>query len=217
MTTQKHRENPLFLRDGFPSDERSDIPIIHDSESITAERLRSITWIPCSSARKNDSRSCDRIGVHHFVGDEHIPNIHENPERTLEKYSQYSILITPDNSTYREMPRPIQICAVFRSRWVGAFWQSHGLTAIPSVTWSGPESFTFCFDGLEPFSVVAVSTVGCKRGHEAETFFMRGYNVLLERIHPRLVLCVGTPFIGMAPATTSLIVYPYEYPRKKRD
>ena len=40
MTTQKHRENPLFLRDGFPSDERSDIPIIHDSESITAERLR---------------------------------------------------------------------------------------------------------------------------------------------------------------------------------
>lgn len=143
MTTQKHRENPLFLRDGFPSDERSDIPIIHDSESITAERLRSITWIPCSSARKNDSRSCDRIGVHHFVGDEHIPNIYENPERTLEKYSQYSILITPDNSTYREMPRPIQICAVFRSRWVGAFWQSHGLTAIPSVTWSGPESFTF--------------------------------------------------------------------------
>ena len=82
---------------------------------------------------------------------------------------------------------------------------------------SGSLMVTFCFDGLEPSSVVAVSTVGCKRGHEAETFFMRGYNVLLERIHPRLVLCVGTPFIGMAPATTSLIVYPYEYPRKKRD
>ncbi len=36
----------------------------------------------------------------------------------------------------------------------------HGVTVIPTVSWSTPDSYPFAFAGIATGSVVAVSTVG---------------------------------------------------------
>ena len=93
-----------------------------------------------------------------------------------------------------EMPEWVQISNVGLSRYIGAYWQSRGLTVIPTVSWSTAQSYKYCFCGIEKHSVVAVSTLGCKRN---KLNFMRGYNKMLKIIEPDTIICYGKPFSEM--------------------
>lgn len=214
MTTKAYRNAELFLRNRYLTEGPWDIPIVHDPVTVTPEILRRTRWLPCSSTRRNETQQRKRRGVHHFVGDEHIPDIYRFPEKTFAKYAQYAILLTPDNSTYREMPHYLQLQSVWRSRWVGAYWQSRGLTVIPTATWSDASSYSFCFCGLEKGTVVAISTIGCKTQFEGRTHFMHGFAAMIEQIHPRLIFCLGVPFIEMYDFCTPIVAEKYDYPRK---
>ena len=120
--------------------------------------------------------------------------IYRNPERSLRKLSQYAFLLTPDYSTYADMNPWRQIESVAHSRWCGAYWQSKGLTVIPTISWSTPGSYSYCFDGIPDGAVVAVGMIGCKRN---KIGFMRGYNTMIEKISPKAIICFGTPFPEM--------------------
>lgn len=107
------------------------------------------------------------------------------------------------------MAKSIQIMNVYKNRWLGAYWQSKGLTVIPTVSWSLAQSFEFCFDGIEKGSIVAVSTVGCLK---SRLNFLRGYNELLNRIEPEKVICYGKIFKEM---DGNIISVPYNRNRKE--
>lgn len=117
-----------------------------------------------------------------------------NPEPRIEKLSQYKGVLSPSFSTYYTMPSAMQIFNTFRSRWCGAYLQSKGLKVIPTVSWGKPESYWYCFDGIEKGSVVAVSTLGVKKEKD---FFLMGYNEMLRRIEPKIVICYCSPFSEM--------------------
>ena len=89
---------------------------------------------------------------------------------------------------------PIKIYNTFRSRWCGAYLQSNGVKVIPTLAWGGPETFWFCFDGVEKKSVVAVSTLGVR---SEKDLFIQGYNEMLRRINPEKIICYGKPFDEM--------------------
>jgi hypothetical protein len=87
-----------------------------------------------------------------------------------------------------------QLESVAHSRWVGAYWQDQGQVVVPTISWSTPESFEFCFDGIEEGAIVAIGMIGCKR---SKGEFMLGYNEMLSRINPEAIICFGTPFPEM--------------------
>ena len=87
-----------------------------------------------------------------------------------------------------------QLENVAKNRWVGAYWQSKGLSVIPTISWGLAQSFDFCFDGVENNGIVAIGMIGCKKDRLR---FMRGYNALLERVNPKQIICFGTPFPEM--------------------
>lgn len=128
------------------------------------------------------------------MDDYRFNGIYDCPERTLPRYSQYAFLLSPDYSTYSDMSLWRQLENVAKNRWVGAYWQSKGLTVIPTVSWGLAQSFDFCFDGIERNSTVAIGMIGCKR---SKLRFMRGYNAMLEKIEPSKIICFGTPFPEM--------------------
>ena len=84
-----------------------------------------------------------------------------------------------------------------------------GLTVIPTVSWSTPRSFEFCFDGIEKGSIVAVGTLGCKKSKRS---FMCGYNEMLERIEPSKIIVFDKPFDEM---TGDIIYVDYLSSRKE--
>ena len=190
MTGKTMSDNPLFMRNSFATTGKWGIPLVKKQELTT----ENIMLVACSDTRANDNEANKKKGVHFFVDDYRFSGIYDNPERTLERYSQYAFLLTPDFSTYSDMDLWRQLESVAKNRWVGAYWQSKGRIVIPTVSWSTPRSFEFCFDGVEQHATVAVSTLGCKK---AKIDFMRGYEVMLEKLRPEAIICFGDPFSEM--------------------
>lgn len=190
MTGKTMRENPLFMRNNFPSVGKWGIPLVKKQELNT----NGIQLVACSDTRANDNELNKKCGVHFFVDDYRFEGIYNTPDRTLARYSQYAFLLTPDFSTYADMDLWRQLESVAKNRWVGAYWQSIGLTVVPTVSWGLAQSFDFCFEGVEQNATVAIGMIGCKR---SKLHFMRGYNAMLEKIEPSKIICFGTPFSEM--------------------
>ena len=189
MISLNIRKDPLFLRNSNEATGRWNFPIVHKQSLPEGE----IQLIACSDTRNNDSLNREK-GVHFFVDDYRFEGIYRNPEKSRAKLSQYRFLLTPDYSLYADMPMWRQIESVGKNRWCGAWWQNHGMTVIPTVSWSNYPSYAFCFDGIEERSCVAVGMIGCKRNRSA---FMHGYDAMFERIKPEAIICFGVPFNEM--------------------
>lgn len=190
MTSKKMRKDPLFMRNSFVSDGKWGLPLVKKQELNT----KNIKLIACSDTKANEREENKKIGVHFFVDDYRFKGIYDNPKRTLNKYSQYRFLLTPDFSTYSDMNLWRQLESVAKNRWIGAYWQSKGLTVVPTISWGLSSTYEFCFDGVEKGSVVAIGMIGCKH---TKLQFMRGYNAMLEKIQPSKIICFGTPFDEM--------------------
>lgn len=185
--------DPLKATELQPSDNGWGIP------SIKPE-LESPDWLaPYDDWRtaKNKGKPLTKqgtSGVHFFIDDYRFEAAWNNPARTSAQLAGVGFVLSPDFSCYRDHPLALQIWQIYRSRWLGAFWQSLGLRVIPTVCWSEPSSYDFCFLGLPTCSVVAVSTVGVNHDPEALALFRRGYTEMVKRVTPSLVLVYGEKF-----------------------
>ena len=126
----------------------------------------------------------------------------------MEKLSQYYCLFSPDFSMFTNMPLALQIANVFKNRWCAAYWQSKGLKVIPTVSWGDARTFNFCFDGIEEGSAVVVCTYYRENDEES---FMLGYNEMIKRIKPSLILCYDEPFAQMQGNVKSFLPTTYEW------
>lgn len=188
MHSKEARNKQAFLRNEYLCAGKWDMPIIKRQPLVTDVKL-----IACSDTKAKEEHNRD-YGVHFFVDDYRFEHIYNSPQKSLHKYSQYKFLLTPDYSLYADMPLWRQLESVAKNRWCGAYWQSHGLVVYPTISWGLAPTYEFCFDGVEQHAVVAIGMIGCKRSRSA---FMRGYNAMLERLNPSVVICFGTPFAEM--------------------
>ncbi len=205
MNSKDMRNDTLFMRNQFEGVGQWGLPLIK-KQDLSFSEVKALAY---SQTRKKEAIEAQSYGVHFFVDDYRFNNIYENPERSIEKLSQYSFLFSPDFSVYADMPRWKQLENVAKNRWCGAYWQSKGKVVIPTISWGGAASFSFCFDGIESHATVAIGMIGCKHSHLG---FMRGYTQLLERKEPEKILIVGTPFPEMEGN-----IIPVRYPRTRRE
>lgn len=101
-------------------------------------------------------------------------------------------VMSPDFSTYTDFPKAIQIYNHYRKHWVGAYLQEAGIKVIPTISWSTPDSFEWCFGGEPTGGTVAVSSVGCMNGKESKALFFEGYGEMVNRLHPETIIFYGT-------------------------
>ena len=190
LNSKEFRNSAKFLRNEYDCVGYYNIPKIKKQDI----KLDNINLISYSDTYSKENEINKQKGDHFFIDEKRFEGIYSNPEKSFEKLSQYKFLLTIDYSLFREMPRAIQIYNVFRNRWIGAYWQSHGLNVIPCISWSDSQSYEFCFDGIEKGSIVAIGMIGCKNN---KVSFMRGYNKMLEVIQPNAIIVFGEPFKEM--------------------
>ena len=160
------------------------IPSIpHASLSYTPQ------WLAPYRTRIRSKNGTFGGAVHFFLDDYRFETTWSRPSKALQYLSNFKALLTPDFSLYPNWPLATQIWNVYRSRWCGAYWASLGFHVIPTVSWSGRESYGFGFAGVAQRSVVAVSTVGVRQAEWSH--FEHGFRELVERIKPSRVLCYG--------------------------
>ena len=67
----------------------------------------------------------------------------------------------------------------------------HGITVYPTIAWSTPDSYEWCFDGEPVGGVVAVSSVGTQSDAESKRLFLLGYEEMMKRLAPKWVIFYG--------------------------
>lgn len=179
----------MLLRNQFGTTGIFDLPVIKNQEVD----LKNISLVGYDQTKVDDKNGQNSF-VHFFLDDYKFGAIWNDPEPRIQKLRSYKGVLSPQFSTYYTMPNAMQIYNTFRSRWCGAYLQANGITVIPTVSWGLPDSYIYCFDGIEKGSVVAVSTLGVKREKE---FFLQGYNEMLRRIDSKAVICCSSPFDEM--------------------
>lgn len=141
----------------------------------------------CLSDRKSAEKK-SKTGVHFFAADGQFERCWKDPNRYAKMLSQYNCVLSPDFSLFTSFPKVVQMWNHYRKHWIARYWQDMGLTVIPTISWSDESSFEWCFDGEPKHSIVAVSNIGCVRSNKNHELFMRGYEEMLKRLEPSLVL-----------------------------
>lgn len=198
----------LHTNDVFPSDNEYDIPVIEKNAGGVTSHL--VQWGSRTNllAVERDSNTA----VHFFIDDYRFECVWKHPDRYIDLMHHVGCALTPDFSLFRDMPLAMQIWNVYRNRWLGCFWQSYGISVIPTISWS--ESYDFCYFGVPQGSIVAVSSVGL-RDKEARYLFRKGFERMIDVLKPETILCYGKLPADMK-TSIPVITFPTRWEQRKQ-
>jgi hypothetical protein len=175
----------LNFQEVFPSDNEYGIPVIENNAVVPSHLVQ---WGSYPQLSELDPAS--NTAVHFFLDDYRFESLWHNPTRRLDVLQRIGLVLSPDFSLFRDMPIAMQIWNVYRNRWLACFWQQYGIRVIPTVSWSDPHDF--CYAGINPGSIVAVSSVGVKKDRLAQKLFSAGFEKMMEIIQPSAVVSYGS-------------------------
>lgn len=141
---------------------------------------------------KNASRSENkREWIHFYENDQRLELVWESPELWAKRLQGFSGMISPDLSVYRDMPLPVQIWNTYRNRVLAHYFSQQGFQVIPNIRFGSEETYSFCFDGIEPHKPVCISTLGVVSSLEDRKCLKKGLTELLIRLSPNVVMVYG--------------------------
>lgn len=183
---ERHRTNDYYNLDLVDIDNSTNnfwqMPIIKKEDFIPSD------LIGFNYAKTNKEKN---VGIHFYLDDYQFERIWNDPDDYIDILSQYDCILSPDFSLYLDMPMPMKIWNVYRSRQIGNYYQQQGIKVIPTIQWAEKETYSFCFEGIEEESVVSVSTIGVKRNKEALQIWKDGMDAMIEKIKPKTILVYG--------------------------
>lgn len=147
-------------------------------------------WIGFNYAKS--TKDCEGKGVHFFLDDYQFCRLWSNIDRYIPMLQRFRYVMSPDFSTYTDFPKAIQIYNHYRKHWIGAYLQEYGCRVIPTISWSTPDSYDWCFDGEPEGGTVAVSSVGCMNSKEKKALFLAGYEEMVRRLQPETIIFYGS-------------------------
>ena len=169
-----------------------------DDDSLTNDfwqmpTIKNTDFIPDDLIGFNYAKTSERkdVGVHFYVDDYQFERVWNKPQDYTSILFDYDCILTPDFSLYMDMPMPMKIWNIYRSRFIGAYYQNEGLTVIPTVSWAEPETFEFCFKGIEKHGTVSISTIGVKQDDNAMKVWKDGVTEMIRQIEPSCILVYG--------------------------
>ena len=133
----------------------------------------------------------EKKGIHFFLDDYQFERLWKTPDRYLSMLYDFKYVMTPDFSTYTDFPKIIQIYNHYRKHWIGAYLQENGIDVIPTISWSTPDSYEWCFDGEPEGGTVAVSSVGTQKNKKTKELFILGYKEMVRRLQPETIIFYG--------------------------
>lgn len=173
-----------FLIEGAKFDWNFDIPICPCTAKEIPSRLIYYNEIVKSKQKYSGF-------VHFYMDDYKFESIWNHPQVALKKLRRCDGIITPDFSTYLDMPVALKIYNTYRMRAIGYWLGKQGLQVINNVRWSYENSYKYCFDGIEKNSTVCISSVGCLCDKHDEDRFIEGLKAMVQILNPSHILFYG--------------------------
>ena len=182
---ERHRTNDAYNLGIMDNENVSDfwqMPIIKNDNFIPSK------LIGFNYAKTNKEKN---VGIHFYLDAYPFERLWNKPEDYVDSLKEYECILSPDFSLYMDMPMPMKIWNIYRSRLIGQYYQSQGIKVIPTLSWAEEETFEFCFEGIPKGSIVSISTIGVKKNKEALKIWKAGVDELIRRIEPSTILIYG--------------------------
>lgn len=183
---ERHRTNDTYNLSLVDADNSSNnfwqMPIIKNDNYIPKE------LIGFNYAKTSKEKN---VGIHFYLDDYQFERVWNKPADYIDILKQYDCILSPDFSLYMDMPIPMKIWNIYRSRQIGQYYQQQGIKVIPTLSWAEKETFDFCFEGIPEGSIVSISTIGVKQNKEALKIWRAGVDELIKRIKPSTILIYG--------------------------
>lgn len=183
---ERHRTNDTYNLDLVDLEHSTNdfwqMPIIENDNYIPSD------LIGFNYAKSSDNKN---TGIHFYLDDYQFERLWNNPEDYIDTLCQYECILSPDFSLYLDMPMPMKIWNIYRSRQIGQFYQANGIKVIPTLSWAEKETFDFAFKGIPKGSIVSISTIGVKRDEKALQIWKDGMDAMIKEIEPSTILVYG--------------------------
>ena len=183
---ERHRTNDAYNLDMVDIENSTNdfwqMPIIKNDNYVPKD------LIGFNYAKTSENKD---VGIHFYLDDYQFERLWNNPEEYVDILKGYECILSPDFSLYMDMPMPMKIWNIYRSRQIGQYYQSRGIKVIPTISWAEGKTFEFCFKGIPKGSIVSISTIGVKRNKEALQIWKNGMDKMIEEIQPSTILVYG--------------------------
>ena len=139
--------------------------------------------------KKIDAETKKDTWVHFFTDDFRFEKYWNKPWDGLKVLQQYAGCTMPDFSMYADWPLAINMWQVYRTNWLGRFWQEHGVKVIPVVrgqmTKAHEAEYTLAGHpkGM-PFSIMHFTN----RTPESDASYYDGLRRAIQIIEPEWIL-----------------------------
>ena len=178
------KETKMILDAQF--DGKFEFPIIANQEIILP-----LDIVPFEKRKKVIKEDKKTTYIHFYMKDEKFKKFLDNPKKYVKELKEYGGVISPDPSLYIDHPLSKNITNTYKNRECAYYLQREGITVIPNVRWADERSFDFCFDGLIPNGIYAISTHGCIRSNEEKRIFREGLKIMLMTLNPKILIVHG--------------------------
>ncbi len=126
--------------------------------------------------------------VHFYESERSFARIMHNPQKYAEILARYKCVISPDFSQHLDMPPFICMQNTWWNNAFGAYWQSLGISVIPNVSWSRPDSYVYAFNGILKHGIIAIDCTAIKGNPLSRYFWMKGYEAAITNYLRRVIL-----------------------------
>ncbi len=173
----------LNLFDEIWTDEETGMPTV-DACGVIPKRI-----VPFDKCKYKKNCEC---GVHFFVEDHIFNATWTRPRRYINLLSKFDCIISPDFSTYFDMPDPMIRWQIYRRRMLTQWYQRSGLNVIYNVQ-TLPERYDDDqMRGVEKGGVVAMKPpLRVAHNTIGRNEFYRILGVVAERLEPEVMLIYG--------------------------
>lgn len=213
ITARRKRElNNMHLMEGIVTSDVNGFPILRPYTGSLE-----FDFIPFSEKKRVEpSRSC----VHFFEDDYKFQYATwDRLDQTIYNLRDFHALMCPDNSLFIEedIYGFLNKQSIYRSRFVGACCQVRGYNVIPTASWGGADSFSYCFESLPSNSVIAICGVGIDSCRNSIELWEYGVRELETQLSPIALLIYGNERKVRGLSTPTLFIPPYvKYKMKGR-
>lgn len=159
-----------------------DLPIIKGTKVIP-DKVISFNYA-------NSCKTPEEYFVHFYIDDYQFERIWKRPEYYLKLLKKFKGIISPDFSTYTNMPKAQQIFQVYKSRLISAYYERYGIDIIPNISWSDEDSLSWTLEGIPKNSIIALSTNGVLNKSIKDNF-IQCYKKVIEILEPKTVIIIG--------------------------
>lgn len=157
-------------------------------------------------------------GMSFYCNDKGFTPILNNPNRYVEKLSQYASVIGMDASPYDNMPLVVQKSQIYINLAMTYFFGAQGLKIIPNVRLGNDDTIGM-LDAIPKKCIIAVGTNGFIWRRDNRKVFRNQMNIVIDVLHPTGIIVYGQAYeyVFQAAIDANIPVYQYDSHTIKRN